>query len=233
MQRRTIRETGRETDSECVECGLASRGVQLTLGSPDASSAPGPEWLRSLAEQRTMAMYILDDVPFPLYGLDDRWMGPRSLGGSGSSGDTVGSVSLAHGHLVEQIGPEIRVETERDERFPPTMVLDLKARSLVRELAFKTGELRDDVRAAAFQGDRVVDPLAPWDEVELAVDEVPTPFRSLTAGEHWVAATVVGEFVVTVTARSWPLDLTGLVTVDDLAPYREGTAQQIRDLGGP
>lgn len=228
MERRTIS----ETEIECVDCGLGASVIRLTLGSPGERTSPDPSVMRRLSEHRAMVIGILVEPPFPLHGLDDRRMGPRAIGGHGYSEETLRSVSLAHGHLGRLTGPDIRVEAERDERFPPEAVLGLKARSLVQEHAHRTGEMRDDVRAAAFSPDAAIDPMAPWDLVELPVDGNATPFRVLTGGDFWVALAIVAGSLVAVTARSWPLELTGLVTVDDLGPYRHGTTEHFREFGG-
>lgn len=207
--------------TECVECGLGATSITITLGGDAQSHPPAdPRAMAQLAAHRERAQAVLSDPPFPLFGLDDRWMGPRSLGGTGSSGGETTSVTLAHGHLLEQVGPDIRVETKRDARFPVQALRALEVRALVMRLAHHTGEMREDVRTATFAED-ATDVLAPWEQMELPVDERPVPFHVLSGGEQWAAVTTLGESVVAITARSWPLALTGLETVHDLAPYRE------------
>lgn len=161
--------------TECVECGLGATSITITLGGDAQSHPPAdPRAMAQLAANRERAQAVLSDPPFPLFGLDDRWMGPRSLGGTGSSGGETTSVTLAHGHLLEQVGPDIRVETKRDARFPVQALRALEARALVMRLAHHTGEMREDVRTATFAED-ATDVLAPWEQVELPVDERRSP----------------------------------------------------------
>lgn len=213
-----------ERQTECVECGLGATTIALALThSADPRSSIDPETMKLFAQHRARSHAAFVNPPFPLFGLDDRWLGPRYFGGAGNSGGETTSVTLAHGHMLDQAGPEINVETKREARFPVDVVLAMDAGSLVLQLAHQSGEMRSDVRAATFA--HTAEAMALWDQVELPVNERPVPFRVLHGGEHWIALTALGQSLLAITARSWPVALTGLVTVQDLRPYRKGDAE--------
>jgi hypothetical protein len=66
------------------------------------------------------------------------------------------------------------------------------------------------------------DPTASWSELLVSVDGQPTVFRSLAAGPFWVALAEIGNSLITIEARNVAPDNTGLVTIDDDAPYLAG-----------
>jgi hypothetical protein len=182
-------------------------------------------------EHLAAALAILDQPPFPLHGLDDRWLGPRSLGGHGGSDGHLDHVCLAHGDGMLHDGPLIRVETSRDERLPRAAGLARAAQSLVGHLAMVTGTMRPEVRAAAYPQAGPADPTAPWTTGELPIGGVAHPFEILAEGAHWVALAAVGPSVVSIEARAWPIELTGIEVLDDLTGYRAGTEAQLRRFG--
>ena len=207
-----------DSHTRCTECGLGATVSTITFAG---TSPPDPEAERRLAELQAWTKWAMAEAPFGLFGLDDRWLGPRSTAGHGSQDDTITQVTLAHGDVRAETGPLIKVETHRSPQFPVEVARVLQASSLVHHLWHLTGELRDDVRLAAFPGeDRTGDPTEPWDLVDLPVDGAPVPFRVLTAADCWVALGTVDDRVVSIEARSWPLRLSGLETIRDLGIYR-------------
>jgi hypothetical protein len=93
------------------------------------------------------------------------------------------------------------------------------AREQVGHLWRETGVLRDDVHRAAFLVDGVrSDPTVCWEHATLSVDGELMRFSVLAEGECWVAQTVVGDVVVGIQSRRWPLSETGIRKVDDFHP---------------
>src|SRR4051812_27532446 len=111
-----------ENRYECTDCGLGSTMATLTFGG-SPGSGPDPRAQQHLARSRDQALALLAAPPFALYGLDDRWMGPRFVGGHGSGGDGVDHVTLAHGDGLSPDGPLIRVETHGPGNLPPEVRL--------------------------------------------------------------------------------------------------------------
>jgi hypothetical protein len=146
-------------------------------------------------------------------------------------------------HLVLAFGdapwdmdqPEVRIETRRadlqsfgDSTVEVRVVAGQMAREQVGHLWRETGVLRDDVRRAAFAIDGVRgDPTIGWDHASLNVDGETVSFSVLVEGEHWVALAIVGEVVVGVQSRRWPVSETGLRAVGEFDPYVTG-AREIR-----
>ncbi len=61
-----------------------------------------------------------------------------------------------------------------------------------------------------------------WSPVTISIDRAPVELRSLTDSDRWVAVGTVGEMVVTLESRRFPVDLVSLTTVSDLEPYVAG-----------
>jgi hypothetical protein len=87
-----------------------------------------------------------------------------------------------------------------------------------------TGTLDPEVRAAAFPIGAVPgDSMAPWADAEIAIDATSVAFRRLGDGRYWLAQAPHGRLIVSIESRGWPVESTGLVTIEDLAPYIEGS----------
>jgi len=178
------------------------------------------------------------DASFSPYGLDDRWQGTRWLGGTGSSDNEITRLELAHGENPwDQESSQVRVQA----LLPPTVSLDAATNvavefdSLTREQVNRfwmaPGTLPDDVRRAAFPPGRDPgDATAPWDDTEIPVDGEAVTFRKLGGERYWVAQARHAEVIIGIEAQAWSPALTGLVTIDDLAPYLAGS-QLIAERG--
>jgi hypothetical protein len=169
---------------------------------------------------------------FPGYGLDDRWPGTRWFGGSGSSGDEIDRLELAHGENPwDEEDAQVRVEKIRprkvldDQTQNIAVELDIFTRQQVNLFWMSTGTLPEEVRRAAFEpGQMPRDPTAPWVDARIPVDGAAEPFRVLACDDYWIAQACHNGMLVGIEARAWPLDQTGLVTIDDLSPYHVGSA---------
>jgi hypothetical protein len=135
---------------------------------------------------------------------------------------------LAHGDSPWDLtSRQIRVETYGigSSDSGPRYIFDV-ARGLVEHFWHETGVLPDDVRRAVFPTDQSVqDPTGPWAAAELTVDEKVVAFRVLAHDDYWVGVGSCDDSVVAVRARGWSLDRTGVVTIDDLAPYLDGSVE--------
>jgi hypothetical protein len=172
------------------------------------------------------------DASFSPYGLDARWEGTRWLGGNGSSDGVVTSLELAHGEepwddASTQVRVEVRVQRRVFEHDAPNagIASALLAREQVSRFWMATGTLDPQVRAAAFptragRGEFT----APWADAEIAIDGASVAFRRLGDDGYWLAHAPHGRLLVGIEARVWPVESTGLVTIEDLAPYIEGSS---------
>lgn len=172
---------------------------------------------------------LLDAPPFPVWGLDRRWSGSRFLCGHGSANGLVHEITLCHGDPADEGRPMVRISTRRPRPIGPAAVgdsiefeRDEAAADLVRALFHRTGELRDDVRAAAFARG-AADPTAPWDAGTTTVDGVAVALRTIGAGDTWVGMVALAGQLIAIEATGWSVDATGLVSMTDLSPYRGGT----------
>ena len=96
------------------------------------------------------------------------------------------------------------------------------AREQVSRFWLATGTLDPEVRAAAFPIGAVQgDSMAPWADAE--IDATSVAFRRLGDDRYWLAQAPRGRLIVSIESRGWPVESTGLVTIEDLALYIEGS----------
>jgi hypothetical protein len=143
----------------------------------------------------------------------------------------VTSLELAHGEDPwDEASTQVRVEVrlprrvfEDDEANVEIERADL-AREHVSRFWMATGTLDPEVRAAAFPTGVVQGELmAPWADSEIPIDGASVAFRCLGDDGYWLAQAPHGRVLVGVESRGWPLESTGLVTIEDLALYIEGS----------
>jgi hypothetical protein len=65
--------------------------------------------------------------------------------------------------------------------------------------------------------------MAPWDDAEIAIDGTAVAFRRLGDNRYWLAQASHGRLLVAIESRGWPVESTGLVRIEDLARYIEGS----------
>jgi len=213
------------------------------VAEPDAGSkAASPEHERQLLqlrEQMANPELPFHEASFSLFGLDDRWIGLRWRGGHGRSNGDLHQLTLGHGDAPwDGTQPRVDVQTRmpRPVHHDPETDLAIERHTLTREQVGRmwhdTGELPADIRAAAFDPDRLsADPMASWQEIDLLVDNRSLAFKAYSQDETWVAQGQHGEILIALHAHDYPLDATGLVTVDEgrLRAYEDGT-RQIREM---
>ena len=166
------------------------------------------------------------DPPFPLYGLAPAWVGRRFLGGTGSDGRSLTSLSLAHGDPYDEHGVELRVECSIREydsiEFLRRQAFEELARSARRP---PTGATPDEFFAWANRSEREIrdlpDPI--WERLDVPVDGRPVAFDLLTEGRVWVAIARVENVFVFMEGRGLPPGDVALVRIADASPYIEGT----------
>jgi hypothetical protein len=223
-----------ETESRCSECGLGRTSVPLRVEhvepSETAATSDNDE-PDALAEVRQRMRGAFADSSFSPCGLDARWTGTRWFGGSGSSDGVVTSLELAHGEDPwDEASTQVRVEV----RLPRKVFEDHEANAeieqaeLTREQVSRfwmaSGRLDPEVRAAAFPtGAAHGDVTAPWADAEIAIDGTRVAFRRLGDHGYWLAQASHGRLLVGIESRAWPVESTGLVTIEDLTPYIEGS----------
>lgn len=223
-----------ETDSRCSECGLGRTSVPLRLESQgwsqvDATSAEDEADASVEFRQRMHGSFA--DASFSPYGLDARWEGTRWFGGSGSSDGVVTSLELAHGEDPwDEASTQVRVEVRlrrrvfEDDDADAGIERALLARDQVSRFWMATGTLDPQVRAAAFPTGAVRGEFtAPWADTEIAIDGTSVAFRRLGDDGYWLAQAPHGGLLFGIESRGWPVESTGLVTIEDLAPYIEGS----------
>jgi hypothetical protein len=185
----------------------------------------------ALAEVRQRTRGAFADASFSPCGLDARWAGTRWFGGSGTSDGDVTRLELAHGEDPwDEASTQVRVEVRL-----PRPVLENDATNVEIELAgltreqvsrfwMVTGTLDPEVRAAAFPtGAEHGEFTAPWADVEITIDGTALTFRRLGDNGYWLAQALYGRVLIGIESRAWPVASTGLVTIEDLTPYIEGS----------
>ena len=223
-----------ETESRCSECGLGLTSVPLRVEHPgpsvagDTSTEDEPE---VLVEARRRMSGAFAAASFSPCGLDARWKGTRWFGSNGSSNGVVTSLELAHGEGPwDEAAPQVRVEVRlprslsKGDEANVEIEQALLAREQVSRFWMATGALDPEVRAAAFSTGRVHgDPMAPWADAEIPIDGTAVAFRRLEGDRYWLAQASHGRLLVAIESWNWPVESTGLVTVEDLAPYIQGS----------
>jgi hypothetical protein len=214
-----VRPDGRG-EGACPDCGLgfsvAFTVTSVFTGSADAGSElspPSPEW----TAHRRKREDALRNRPFVVYGLDSRWSGTRWVGGWGTSDDEIDHLGLGHGDHLDDAAPLVVITTWRLSGKWPALTVANAAQGLA-EYLWQEGAPHELVRPT-FNSE---DPTASWSELLVSVDGQPTVFRSLAAGPFWVALAEIGNSLITIEARNVAPDNTGLVTIDDDAPYLAG-----------
>jgi hypothetical protein len=224
-----------EGQLRCTECGHGSSYTTLTALAAPVELTPEAVRVRdeTARERAAGAMSGFAGASFSPLGLDDRWLGLRWFGGWSSSHDQVDSLELAFAdHPTDENEPTVRVTTHGPGA-EAHIVRWMEARHLVEYVWRETDVLSDDVRRAAFDRSRIDGALEPWEPIEFAIDRQPAPFRVLEQDDVWVALGRWRSQVVAIRARRWPAQDTGLVTVEDFAPYAEGHVEIIRRRSGP
>jgi hypothetical protein len=223
-----------ETESRCSECGLGRTSVPLRVEYPgpsevgDTSTDDEPE---VLVEARRRMSGAFADASFSPCGLDARWKGTRWFGANGSSNGVVTSLELAHGEGPwDEAATEVRVgvglprSVSKGDETNVEIERSLLARQQVSRFWMATGALDPEVRAAAFSTGGVHgESMAPWADADIPIDGTAVAFRRLGDDRYWLAQATHGRLVVAIESRAWPVESTGLVTIEDLAPYIEGS----------
>jgi hypothetical protein len=223
-----------ETESRCSECGLGRTSVPLRVEDPGLSEVGAtshedqPDVSAEIRQRMTGAFA---DASFSPCGLDARWNGTRWFGGNGSSDGVVTSLELAHGDDPwDEAATQVRVEVKLPRRgfdgdeANVEIERALLARDQVSRFWMATGTLDPEVRAAAFSTGAVPGEwTAPWADAEIAIEGTSVAFRHLGDERYWLAQATHGRLLVAIESRGWPIESTGLVTIEDLTPYIEGS----------
>lgn len=223
-----------ETESRCSDCGLGRTSVPLRVehhGRPEVGAAPHEDEPKVLSEVRQRMTGAFADASFSPCGLDARWKGTRWFGGNGSSDGVVTSLELAHGEdpwdeAAAQVRVEVRLPRSVSKGDETNVEIEraLLAREQVSCFWMATGALDPEVRTAAFRTGAVQgQSMAPWVNAEIVIDGTAVAFRRLGDDRYWLAQAPYGRLLVAIESRAWPVESTGLVTIEDLAPYIEGS----------
>jgi hypothetical protein len=175
------------------------------------------------------------EAAFAFFGLDDRWVGLRWLGGHGRSNGLLHRLTLGHGDAPwDMTAARVNVQTRlpRPVHNDPETDLAIERHTLTREqvgiIWQATGDLPAELRAAAFQpGEPAADPTAPWEHIELPIDGRSCPFKLYSVHHTWVAQGQRGDALIAIDAHGWPAEPTGLLSVDQdrLRAYEDGSRQ--------
>ena len=161
-------------------------------------------------------------LTFPVYGLDDRWSGRRSIGGWG--GQPIDRFTLAHGEPFVADAPLLRVATIRPEPRQASGVREtnlwMEARSLVLVLAEKRGEPTSAIRATLTGPD----PYQLWEDVSVDVDGSVVTARVLRHDDEWIAVLSLTNADLALFSRRVAITDVRLVVVDDLGPTSPGVS---------
>lgn len=153
-------------------------------------------------------------VSFPLYGLPKSWEGARWVGGWG--GDFY---SLAHG------GPDSPVLRVASFSETGWHIEDIEIGIATEvDLLLERPDAGPEDWLSVMMG--LVDAL-PWEEITLPVNDERVPFKLLRNGSMWEARSMGDAIRVTLDGRfggGFPVEDVELVTIDDAAPYLEGSA---------
>lgn len=185
--------------------------------SPEAEYQRRAELLEASMFERNVA--AAGQIDFAVFGLDDSWIGIRSVGGFGGA-PRVDRLTLVHGEPSDIEAPLLRVETHRpSHQLTAAGGADrrhlMAARGLARELMAAVG-VRDDRLTSSL---RSKDPTVEWDRCNIDVAGRSHELRSLEMHHRWIALGWVDAQIVAIESRSVPVDDVHLVAIDDLSPY--------------
>lgn len=161
--------------------------------------------IRDSEETRRLShQMLLSAVTFALYCAE----GERGrVAGSGSSGDRVSSVTLAHGSDDPTRGPSLRITTALEDGQPHVSEAALAREALTQRLHHGLVDWTSGSDAAfvlALRGNQRTRRRAASRAIvrtrEIAVDDAPIAFATVQSGSHWAAVACVDSLIITVTA---------------------------------
>ena len=166
------------------------------------------------------------EPPFPIYGLAATWTGRRFMGGQGSDGRHVTSLSLAHGDPFDESGVELRVECSIREHDSIEFCRRQAFEGLVRDNRRPPADATpDEFSVWVHRSEREIrelpDPV--WERSEIRVDGRPVSFDLLTGGRRWVAVARLEHSFVMLEARGISPRDVNLERVVDASAYIEGS----------
>jgi hypothetical protein len=199
--------------------------------------APGPLGRRRARRQAER----LRSAPFPLYGLDRTWPGPRFLAGlatrqgRGERRARTTGIELGHGDPLSAGGPLVLVEVASEEPLAGAdWRQDLTGR-LTATAAAAPGATSAPGAAAGAPGTPPGPTPAPggpaatsWRRVQIPVDGAPVVFDLVAAGNVWVARAERGGLVLTLTGRDIPPTQVAIARVTDPDRYLPGACSRHR-----
>jgi hypothetical protein len=150
-------------------------------------------------------------APFPLYGLPLSWAGERFLGGASwgslSGKETIHSLSLVHGAIVEGEGPTLVVETAEPTAPEGGGTLRILAEQLWRGEAKSVHDaLANFRRRSGNHHDAGLGPTHLRAEAVVSVEGRPTVFDVLSQPDHCVGRAKVGSWRVTIEGHEFGLE---------------------------
>jgi hypothetical protein len=168
--------------------------------------------------RRLSHQMLLSAVTFPIYAVEGL---PGRVGGSGSSGDEVISVTVEHGDRDRAHTPNLSVTTARDDHRQSddeTLARAALAQWLYAGLGDWTGgsdaafvlKLRANERARKRGASRATASVR-----EIVVDDAPRRFTCVTVASSWAAAARSDPLIITVTATGTEADAIVLRSVAD------------------
>jgi hypothetical protein len=148
---------------------------------------------------------------FPLYGLPLSWAGERFLGGASwgslSGKETIHSLSLVHGAIVEGEGPTLVVETAEPTAPEGGGTLRILAEQLWRGEAKSVHDaLANFRRRSGNHHDAGLGPTPSRTEAVVSVEGRPTVFDVLSQPDHCVGRAKVGSWRVTIEGHEFGLE---------------------------
>lgn len=169
-------------------------------------------------------------VPFPLFGLDPSWKGPRVAEGVGRSwrrgrGVEVEEVHLLHGDPDDPDSSHFRVTTRRIGPTEALRARQLAERLWQREAGPPPPELSPEEFARWAHGrHREIEgrPNPEWARRTFPVDGRRVSFSSVGEAEAWVGMARIEELVVELEAHRFSKQTVSLVSSVDVEPYLEG-----------
>lgn len=160
-------------------------------------------------------------APFPLYGLDASFDGPRALGESATTEEdgeeTVEYLGLSHGSQKDDEQPHIDVITATPEGTPEPLEL----------LAGEAGVVLPPSAQAADITQALVGTAGPVRRItrHLALDGQAVEATGFEAGRSWILQAHAGDQIVIVAGSNYPSEGIALVRVTNLDDYVAGTKE--------